>query len=178
LQRSGSRQRGHRRLSALALSVAVVRFISYRATIALTLTEHPLDFHTGAPLSQEPIETGKVDDHHIFPRGYLKDIDRGSEVDSVLNHSLIDRATNIRIGKKAPSVYLGEIREAMGDDLERVLASHRLPIGEQSPLEDDDFDEFLTWRIEHLADALDEECGQLGTPVEAVDPQRARLSAG
>ncbi len=148
----------------------------YRATIALTLTEHPRDFHTGAPLSQELIEAGKIDDHHIFPRGHLKDIGRGSEVDSVLNHSLIDRATNIRIAKKAPSGYLGEIREAMGDDLEHVLASHRLPVGEQSPLKDDDFDEFLTWRIEHLADALDEECGQLGSPAEAIDPQRARLS--
>jgi hypothetical protein len=149
----------------------------YRATIALTLTEHPRDFHTGAPLSHELIEVGKVDDHHIFPRGFLKEMSRGSEVDSVLNHSLIDRATNIRIGKRAPSAYLSEIREAMGDDLDRVLASHRLPSGAQSPLEDDDFDEFLTWRIEHLADALDAECGQLGAPPHVIEPHRARLDA-
>jgi hypothetical protein len=149
----------------------------YRATIALTLTEHPRDFHTGAPLTQELIEAGKIDDHHIFPRGYLKSIGRGSEVDSVLNHALIDRATNIRIGKRAPSAYLSEIRSAAGSDLGRVLASHRLPTGEQSPLEDDDFDEFLTWRVDHLADALDEECGQLGTPVESQDPREARLNA-
>jgi hypothetical protein len=149
----------------------------YRATIALTLTEHPRDFHTAAPLTQELIEASKVDDHHIFPRGYLKDIGRGSEVDSVLNHCLIDRATNNRIGKTAPSVYLGEVRETMGDDLDRVLASHRLPTGEQSPLENDDFDEFLTWRTEHLADALAEECGEFGATAEPVDPRRARLNA-
>ena len=41
----------------------------YRATIALTLTQRPRDFHTAAPLTQEIIEAGKVDDHHVFPRG-------------------------------------------------------------------------------------------------------------
>jgi hypothetical protein len=67
---------------------------AYRATIALTLTQRPRDFHTGAPLTQNVIEAGRVDDHHIFPRGYLKDIGRSSGVDSVLNHCLIDRDTN------------------------------------------------------------------------------------
>ena len=51
----------------------------YRATIALTLTEQPRDFHTAAPLSQELIEEDKIDDHHVFPRGFLKDIGRGAE---------------------------------------------------------------------------------------------------
>ena len=78
----------------------------YRATIALTLTEQPRDFHTGAPLTQDLIEASKIDDHHVFPRGYLKDIGRPNEVDSVLNHCLIDRETNSSIGKKPPSLYL------------------------------------------------------------------------
>jgi hypothetical protein len=56
----------------------------YRATIALTLTGHPRDFHTAAPLTQDVIEAGKVDDHHVFPRGYLKDAGLGAEIDSVL----------------------------------------------------------------------------------------------
>ncbi len=49
----------------------------YRSTIALTLTEQPRDFHTGAPLTHETIDANRVDDHHVFPRAYLADIDRG-----------------------------------------------------------------------------------------------------
>ena len=149
----------------------------YRATIALTLTEQPRDFHTGSPLTPNVIEASKVDDHHVFPRAYLKDIGRPNEVDCVLNHCLIDRETNRSIGKKPPSHYLGEIRSALGDDLDGVLASHRLPTGERSPLQSDDFDEFLSWRLEELADALAEQTGQLGVPTEKPDPFRTRLDS-
>jgi hypothetical protein len=149
----------------------------YRATIALMLTEQPRDFHTGEPLSHDVVEASKVDDHHVFPRGYLTGIGRANEIDSVLNHCLIDRETNGNIGKKPPSHYLGEIRSALGDDLDDVLASHRLPTGERSPLEGDDFDEFLSWRVEELADALAEQTGRVGIPTEKPDPFRTRLDA-
>jgi hypothetical protein len=149
----------------------------YRSTIALTLTQHPRDFHTGAPLTQDTIEAGKVDDHHIFPRGYLAEQGRGSDIDCVLNHCLIDRATNIRIGKKAPSAYLAEIRAALGSDLDQVLASQLLPPGENSPLSADDFDGLLSWRLERLSDMLAEEAGRVGTTAADLDPQQARLDA-
>lgn len=134
----------------------------------------PASFRCPAPHARRPI---KVDDHHVFPRGYLKDIGRPNEIDSVLNHCLIDRQTNSSIGKKPPSQYLGEIRSALGDDLDDVLASHRLPTGERSPLDSDDFDEFLSWRLEELDDALAEQTGQLGVPAEKQDPFRTRLDA-
>lgn len=149
----------------------------YRATVALMLTEQPRDFHTGAPLTHDLIEANKVDDHHVFPRGYLKDIGRPNEVDSVLNHCLIDRQTNGSIGKKAPSRYLSTIRSALGDDLDDVLASQRLPTGERSPLDNDDFDEFMSWRLEELADALAEKTGRVGEPTGTPDPLRSRLDA-
>jgi len=147
----------------------------YRATIALMLSERPRDFHTGAPLTQELLESSKVDDHHVFPRGYLKDIGRSNDVDSVLNHCLIDRETNRSIGKRPPSHYLGEIRAVLGNDLDDVLASHRLPTGERSPLESGDFDEFLSWRLEELADALAEQTGRSGVNIEQPDPLRALI---
>jgi hypothetical protein len=98
-------------------------------------------------------------------------------VDSVLNHCLIDRATNIRIGKAAPSVYLAEIRAALGSELDRVLRSQRLPTGPRSPLLDDDYDGFLSWRIGELTEALAEEAGVSAPRPEELDPQRARLDA-
>jgi hypothetical protein len=150
----------------------------YRATIALTLTERPRDFHTAAPLTQEIVEAGKVDDHHVFPRGFLKEIGRSGEVDPVINHALIDRATSTSIGKKAPSVYLKEIRAALGSALDAVLESHRLPAGEDSPLARDDFDAFLAWRIDQFAEALIEKTGNIvARPAEAPRTTSTHISS-
>ncbi len=147
----------------------------YRATIALTLSGAPRDFHTAAPLTPELIDEEKIDDHHVFPRGFLRELGRGAESDSVLNHVLIDRATNIRIGKSAPSRYLAEIRLVIGDGLDTVLASHRLPPGPDSPLMEDDYDSFLTWRLEHLDELLRETTGQTGPPTVPMPPRLRTL---
>lgn len=149
----------------------------YRATLALTLTNQPRDFHTGAPLTRELIEAQRVDDHHVFPRAYLAEAGLGGGTDSVLNHCLIDRQTNLSIGKKAPSAYLNEIREMLGAELDRVLTSQMLPIGSDSPLAADDFDGFRSWRIDQLHDALRERAGSPKTRIEQLDPRRAKLNA-
>ena len=99
----------------------------YRATVALTLLQRPRDFPPGVPLTPELIEAGKIDDHHVFPRAYLRSVGKGDIVDAVLNHCLIDRATNIRIARQAPSAYLEETRTELGPILDEVLRSHRLP---------------------------------------------------
>lgn len=147
----------------------------YKATMALILSQAPRDFHTGAPLTADLIDEKKIDDHHVFPRGYLAEIGRSSDVDSVLNHVLIDRATNIRIGKNAPSKYLAEIRTTVGAQLDAVLASHRLPFEPESPLVQDDYDAFLTWRLENLNGLLLETSGSSGAPVPEIPSQLRKL---
>jgi hypothetical protein len=149
----------------------------YRATIALTLSQAPRDFHTAAPLTPELIDEEKIDDHHVFPRAFLRDLGRGAETDSVLNHVLIDRATNIRIGKNPPSKYLAEIRRVLGPGIDSVLASHRLPPEPDSPLTTDDYDAFLTWRLEHLDELLRQKTGQTGPVVLPVPPHLRTLDA-
>jgi len=51
----------------------------------------------------------KIDDHHVFPQRYLAesmpDVS-GTLRDCVLNRTLIDKKTNIRISKRPPSDYL------------------------------------------------------------------------
>jgi hypothetical protein len=128
----------------------------YRATMALLLRRRPLDFHEAVPLTRTVIESTAVDDHHVFPRGYLHDIGLDNRIDTVLNHTLIDRETNIRIQKKAPSVYLREIEDELPNDLPRILASHGLPSEVGGPLWQDDFDAFLEWRLNYLAQELQE----------------------
>lgn len=149
----------------------------YRATIALTLSQAPRDFHTAAPLTPELIAEEKIDDHHVFPRAFLRDVGGGAETDSVLNHVLIDRATNIRIGKNPPSKYLAEIRPQLGRGLDTVLASHRLPPEPDSPLMKDDYDAFLTWRLEHLDELLRQKTEQTGPPVRSTAPHLRTLDA-
>jgi hypothetical protein len=132
---------------------------AYKATIALLLRAGPRDFHTGVRLSPEVIKEHGVDDHHIFPRGYFHDEKLEYPVDTVLNHTLLDRVTNIRIGKRAPSKYLGDIKAELGDRLDLVLESHGLPIGQDSPLWRDDFVEMCDFRLELLTELLTDVTG-------------------
>ncbi len=122
----------------------------YRGTIALILRHRSRDFHSHKPLTLEVINENHVDDHHIFPNKFLERQGVGSRLrDCVLNHTLIDRATNIRISARAPSDYLEEIREARGDaKFKELLESHLLPSGKDAPFWDDDFGAFLDWRQE------------------------------
>jgi hypothetical protein len=149
----------------------------YRATIALALSLGPRDFHTTDPLTPELIDEAKIDDHHVFPRAFLRDAGRAAEPDSVLNHVLIDRDTNLRIGKNPPSKYLAEIRSSLGDGLDIVLASHGLPPGPDSPLLTDDYDAFLAWRLENLDELLKDKTGHTGSPVPPMPPHLRTLDA-
>ena len=96
---------------------------------------------------------------HIFPQGYiaghLPHVTNSLRV-CVLNRTLIDKATNIRIGKRAPSDYLKEIQEALGSDFEKLLAAHLLPVGGASPLLKNNFDEFLNLRENLLGQKIKE----------------------
>ncbi len=148
----------------------------YKALMALVLRRNTLDFHHAAPLSPQTIASRQIDDHHIFPRAYLNPT--GEEptypaelVDCILNRTMIDRDTNIRISNHAPSTYLGSIRDELkklapadapaADLLTRVLTSHLLPAGTASPLFNDDFESFLTWRQSQLAQQIEEATGHV-----------------
>lgn len=120
----------------------------YRAAICLVLRNGPLDFHERTRLTADLIRQHRVDDHHVFPQAYLakRGYTSPSARDCVLNRTLIDRTTNIRISDRAPSAYLAEMRQALKDDFRPLLASHVLPGDPDSPLLADDFEGFLDWR--------------------------------
>jgi hypothetical protein len=137
----------------------------YRGTMCVIMRRGPRDFHNGAPITGEVMIEEHVDDHHIFPTGYLSDSSIGSRIrNCILNRTLIDRSTNIRIGKRAPSDYLGEIRGELGEtNFSRMMASHLLPADDTSPLWENDFDAFLAWRQEALWADIQELTGALRT---------------
>ncbi|OGO50341.1 MAG: hypothetical protein A2148_06675 [Chloroflexi bacterium RBG_16_68_14] len=124
----------------------------YKGIISLMLARRPHDFHDDKEITPERVRAGEVDDHHVFPRKYLKTTGQLDAADCILNHALIDRATNKRIGDNAPSVYIAEIQKHWDDQaVRRLLESHLLPY---EPLVKNDFKEFLTQRQQLLHDAI------------------------
>jgi hypothetical protein len=132
----------------------------YRGAMALILRNGAIDFHSREKITAKIMLEEKIDDHHVFPQAYLDkhrpEIEHALR-DSVLNRTLIDKLTNIRICKNPPSKYLSEIASELGTDkLSQLLASHYLPTGEHSPLEADDFDGFIVGRMKIIASRIKE----------------------
>lgn len=84
----------------------------YPLLYMLTRVKGALDFGTGLPLSHGmlgPLANLQV--HHIFPKailyqhGYKRD-----EVNAIANFCLLTQDSNLRIGKRPPAEYLGEVR--------------------------------------------------------------------
>lgn len=133
----------------------------YRATIALSMSGGTLDFHSAKKLDHHIVAGQAVDDHHIFPRNYLAKTGQSQVVDSVVNHTLIDKLTNIHISDRPPSEYLTGMRDALGaGKLGEILRSHGLPDSEDGPLWQDRFEDFLDWRLQHLEGLLAKRAGE------------------
>jgi len=77
----------------------------YKGVFNLIMMNNPLDF-----FEPENIAYNELNDHHIFPRNFLKDI--GVESDIVLNRTLIFDKTNKIISNKSPADYLEEMIES------------------------------------------------------------------
>ena len=127
----------------------------YRGTICLILGTGTgaRDFHTQTVITGNLMTQEGIDDHHIFPNGFLlhkQGITSTSTRDCVLNRTLIDRTTNQMISDRAPSQYLADIRDTKHFPFDAVLGSHCLPTGDDSPLWSDDYDAFRTWRQERI----------------------------
>jgi hypothetical protein len=130
----------------------------YRGVMALILQDGALDFHKRGKITAQLLADKKnpVDDHHIFPRVHLDNKGVPASLrDCILNRTFIDRVTNRRLGKHAPSDYFSEIRTKQGgSETDEMLKSHVLPQGAHSPLLDDDFEKFLDWREQALTDLI------------------------
>lgn len=130
----------------------------YRGTMGLILQNGALDFHKRGPITSQLVADKKnpVDDHHIFPRAFLNKQDVQPALrDCILNRTYIDRTTNRRLSKRAPSEYFSEIRQKHGaQEADDLFRTHLLPIGNESVLLQDDFEGFLSMRERLLMELI------------------------
>lgn len=137
----------------------------YRGTMALILQNNALDFHKRGRITSQLMSDKKnpVDDHHVFPRAFLDKRDEPARLrDCILNRTYIDRKTNQRLSKRAPSDYFGEIRTKHGAaETDQLLGSHLLSL---TPLLADDFEGFLKAREENLNRLISQKTGAESSP--------------
>lgn len=124
-----------------------------------------INFHSGGLVGWESgaivSATDDLDDHHIFPRDFLKkalkdsDLDTEIEIDSVVNRCLIPKLANLKASNKAPSVYLAELTKR-NTHLADALRRHLVPVELISGDYDDIYDIFLEDRGKNIMAALTE----------------------
>lgn len=147
------------RLEGLALrNVRPKQRAVYRGVMALILQQGALDFHKRGRTTSQLLadKRNPVDDHHIFARAFLDEKGWAPGLrDCILNRTYIDRETNRRLSRRAPSDYFAEIRSKQGEvATDDLLASHFMPAGSGSPLLMDDFQKFLEQREAALLAAI------------------------
>jgi hypothetical protein len=155
------------RMEGLSLrSIRPQQRAAYRGVMALILQQGALDFHKRGRITAQLLADKKnpVDDHHIFPRAFLDGRKVSSSLrDCVVNRTYIDRETNRRLSRRAPSDYFSEIRTKHGEvAAEQLFASHFMPSGLLSPLFGDNFEQFLEQREAALLAAIRNRTGGQG----------------
>lgn len=110
----------------------------------------------------------KLDDHHIFPREYLKkryfDEETLELVDSVVNRTLIPATTNKEIGKKPPSTYFQDLK-VPNPSLDRSLKKHLIPEGIITGDYDESYLDFLDYRAKAIFKYIEE---KILTPWDSI----------
>ncbi|MDD6577278.1 GmrSD restriction endonuclease domain-containing protein [Mediterraneibacter faecis] len=129
-----------------AIYIALLNFINYNAGGLLNWTN-----------SSKISFSDKVDDHHIFPKEYLNSLaDENIDVNMincVANRTLIPKITNIKIGKKAPHVYMKELAET-NEHFDLILNNHIIPTDITTGLYEGFYKDFLEERAKLIYNAI------------------------
>jgi len=112
----------------------------YKGIMNLIALNHARDF-----LQVDAIEFHNLEDHHIFPTGFLKNsmgIKDTSKINTILNRTLITDETNRKILATSPKEYIGWIP----GDLEEVLKPHFIDSKCIDAMKNNNYDKFLERR--------------------------------
>lgn len=126
----------------------------YRGVMCLVALQGAKDFQ-----ADDSIEFHTLDDHHVFPKAYLRQAKRpdGSSypndlTNCIVNRTLIASNTNRRISRNAPSNYLERVVPA--ERMKEIMTSHFISEGALGAMKEDDFETFLLYRENALVDEI------------------------
>ncbi|WP_433959059.1 GmrSD restriction endonuclease domain-containing protein [Cytobacillus horneckiae] len=131
-----------------AVYKGVLNFINF-------ISKGLIDWNNSSKLSFN----SKLEDHHIFPKQYIKenyadDENALSLMDCVANRTLLPKLTNIRIGKKAPSEYLMDIK-VKNNYIEDSLINHHIPTELLEGMYDDFYWDFVETRAKNMYELIE-----------------------
>ena len=155
-------------------NIALVQNLSYTSTnnptylvfLAAQVFFNDVSFLSNNVPVRELISLGG-DVHHIFPKQYLidNDLDK-TQYNQEANYVFLDRPVNISIGKKAPNIYLKEVKQRCLDNLPNQsglinsidnfyanLETNCVPV-ETLDMDYISYDEFLAKRRKLMADKI------------------------
>ena len=147
----------------------------YRGILCLVALRGAQDFFTS-----QSIELHDLDDHHIFPKAFLKKSEVAADhQNTILNRTLISADTNRRVIRaKRPSRYLAEMEADLGRERVReVLASHFIDDSAIKAMRDDDYGRFLSARERALRVEIVRRC-VYSTIGAVIEPDEGGFVAG
>jgi len=104
-----------------------------------------------------------LDDHHIVPKSWDREVKLGTPIDTILNRTPLTSETNRNVIKdRLPNQYLPELIKSNGEDAVRpILESHFISpaafdILLRNPFSPNDFEAFLTERQRTIKDAIED----------------------
>ena len=125
----------------------------YRAILALITLKGASDFITG-----QPPEYHRLNDHHIFPKGQIKNIelDKKEDINCILNRTLISEDSNLKGEmKKLPKEYLKKIEKEIGKEkLLKNLESHFINEICYEHMLNNNFEEFIKERARLIEEKI------------------------
>lgn len=122
----------------------------YKGIMCLIALNGARDFCSG-----DSIQFHDLEDHHIFPDGYLKkqtgkdgQKHEPNQINCVINRTLISEGTNRKIQDKSPSEYVD--RYMAIDHREEILRTHFITPAAIQAMLDNDFEKFVEEREKAL----------------------------
>jgi hypothetical protein len=138
----------------------------YRGVMALVMHSGALDFHQKERITAAKIVDQEIDAHHLFPRNWLEQNYFGTTEEPLSeellpNFALVDSLTNKLISDRAPSDYLAEMADEMGEkERDRILQSHVIGSEARDAMLRDDYEAFVAARTRDLGDEIRRVTGQ------------------
>ncbi|MEI8042219.1 MAG: DUF262 domain-containing protein [Verrucomicrobiota bacterium] len=128
-----------------------------KSVLCLLAYQQPKSFDTNGAVNLDnshlKIATSR-NYHHFFPRNYVEEQHKGKEPNLIANITLLDGYSNKhRIGKKAPSEYIGKFAKD-NPHLPATLQTHLIGDMASFGVLTDDYDTFIKTRAKAIADAL------------------------